>query len=118
MFFNRNYIPAVPIREEQRISEEEELARALKREARIFFPDKKLPELDEEAHDAICREEDSLRREADGSISRHELEAARQEAEQIARKQLTARRRLADALKRHLFEGGSPREENRNKIDK
>ena len=48
MFFNRNYIPAVPIREEQRISEEEELARALKREARIFFPDKKLPDLDEE----------------------------------------------------------------------
>ena len=85
MFFNRNYIPAVPIREEQRLSEEEELARALKREARIFFPDKKLPELDEEAHDAICREEDSLRREADGSISRHEVETARQEAEQIAR---------------------------------
>ena len=85
MFFNRNYIPAVPIREEQRLSEEEELARALKREARIFFPDKKLPELDEEAHDAICREEDSLRREADGSISRHEVENARQEAEQIAR---------------------------------
>ena len=45
MFFNRNYIPAVPIREEQRISEEEELARALKREARIFFPDRKLPDL-------------------------------------------------------------------------
>ena len=85
MFFNRNYIPAVPIREEQRISEEEELARALKREARIFFPDKKLPELDEEEHDAVCREEDSLRREADGSISRHEVENARQEAEQIAR---------------------------------
>ena len=85
MFFNRNYIPAVPIREEQRISEEEELARALKREARIFFPDKKLPELDEEEHDAVCREEDSLRRETDGSISRHEVEAARQEAEQIAR---------------------------------
>ena len=85
MFFNRNYIPAVPIREEQRLSEEEELARALKREARIFFPDKKLPDLDEEEHDAVCREEDSLRREADGSISRHELEAARQEAEQIAR---------------------------------
>ena len=36
MFFNRNYIPAVPIREEQRLSEEEELARQLKREARIF----------------------------------------------------------------------------------
>ena len=86
MFFNRNYIPAVPIREEQRLSEEEELARALKREARIFFPDsKKLPELDEEEHDAVCREEDSLRREADGSISRHEVENARQEAEQIAR---------------------------------
>jgi len=84
MFFNRNYIPAVPIREEQRLSEEEELARALKREARIFFPDKKLPELDEEEHDAVCREEDSLRREADGSISRHEVEAARQEAERIA----------------------------------
>ena len=85
MFFNRNYIPAVPIREEQRLSEEEELARALKREARIFFPDKKLPEFDEEEHDAVCREEDSLRRETDGSISRHEVEAARQEAEQIAR---------------------------------
>ena len=85
MFFNRNYIPAVPIREEQRLSEEEELARALKREARIFFPDKKLPELDEEEHDAVCREEDSLRREADGSISRHEVETARQEVEQIAR---------------------------------
>ena len=85
MFFNRNYIPTVPIREEQRLSEEEELARALKREARIFFPDKKLPELDEEEHDAVCREEDSLRRETDGSISRHEVEAARQEAEQIAR---------------------------------
>ncbi len=85
MFFNRNYIPAVPIREEQRLSEEEELARALKREARIFFPDKKLPGLDEEEHDAVCREEDSLRREADGSISRHEVETARQEAEQIAR---------------------------------
>ena len=85
MFFNRNYIPAVPIREEQRISEEEELARALKREARIFFPDKKLPDFDEEEHDAACREEDSLRREADGSISRHEVEAARREAEQIAR---------------------------------
>ena len=85
MFFNRNYIPAVPIREEQRLSEEEELARTLKREARIFFPDKKLPELDEEEHDAVCREEDSLRREADGSISRHEVETARQEVEQIAR---------------------------------
>ena len=85
MFFNRNYIPAVPIREEQRISEEEELARALKREARIFFPDKKLPDFDEEEHDAACREEDSLRREADGSISRHEVEAARREAEQISR---------------------------------
>ena len=85
MFFNRNYIPAVPIREEQRLSEEEELARALKREARIFFPDKKLPGLDEEEHDAVCREEDSLRREADGSISLHEVETARQEAEQIAR---------------------------------
>ena len=47
MFFNRNYIPAVPIREEQRLSEEEELARQLKREARIFFPDKKLPDFDE-----------------------------------------------------------------------
>ena len=85
MFFNRNYIPAVPIREEQRLSEEEELARALKREARIFFPDKKLPDFDEEEHDAVCREEDSLRREADGSISRHEVEAAREEAEMIAR---------------------------------
>ena len=84
MFFNRNYIPAIPIREEQRISEEEELARALKREARIFFPDKKLPDLDEEEHDAVCREEDSLRREADGSITCHEVEAARKEAEQIA----------------------------------
>ena len=83
MFFNRNYIPAVPIREEQRLSEEE-LARALKREARIFFPDKRLPDLDEEEHDAVCREEDSLRREADGSITRHEVEAARKEAEQIA----------------------------------
>ena len=83
MFFNRNYIPAVPIREEQRLSEEE-LARALNREARIFFPDKRLPDLDEEEHDAVCREEDSLRREADGSISHHEVEAARQEAEQIA----------------------------------
>ncbi|MBR4908466.1 MAG: hypothetical protein IKZ43_05605 [Acidaminococcaceae bacterium] len=48
MFFNRNYIPAVPIREEQRLSEEEELARQLKREARIFFPDKKLPDFDNE----------------------------------------------------------------------
>ena len=85
MFFNRNYIPAVPVREEQRLSEEEELARALKREARIFFPDKKLPDLDEEEHDAVCREEDSLRREADGCISRHEVKAARQEAEQIAK---------------------------------
>ena len=85
MFFNRNYIPAVPVREEQRLSEEEELARALKREARIFFPDKKLPDLAEEEHDVVCREEDSLRREADGSISRHEVEAARQEAEQIAK---------------------------------
>ena len=46
MFFNRNNIPAVPIREEQRLSEEEELARQLKREARIFFPDKKLPDFD------------------------------------------------------------------------
>ena len=46
-----------------------------------------------------------------------ENEEKSDEAEQIARKQLTARRRLADALKRHLFEGGSPREENRNKID-
>ena len=46
MFFNRNYIPAVPIREEQRLSEEEELARQLKREARIFFPDRKLPDFD------------------------------------------------------------------------
>ena len=46
MFFNKNYIPAVPIREEQRISEEEELARQLKREARIFFPDRKLPDFD------------------------------------------------------------------------
>lgn len=45
MFFNRNYIPAVPIREEQRLSEEEELARQLKREARIF-PDRKLPDFD------------------------------------------------------------------------
>jgi len=48
MFFNRNYIPAVPIREEQRLSEEEELARQLKREARIFFPDKKLPDFNDE----------------------------------------------------------------------
>ncbi len=47
MFFNREFIPAVPIREEQRLSEEEELARQLKREARIFFPDKKLPDFDE-----------------------------------------------------------------------
>jgi len=86
MFFNRNYIPAVPIREEQRLSEEEELARALKREARIFFPDRKLPDLlEEKEHDAVCREEDSLRRETDGSISRHEVEAARQEAEQITK---------------------------------
>ena len=46
MFFNRNYIPAVPIREEQRLSEEEELARQLKREAWIFFPDRKLPDFD------------------------------------------------------------------------
>ena len=46
MFFNRNYIPAVPIREERRLSEEEELARQLKREARIFFPDRKLPDFD------------------------------------------------------------------------
>jgi len=46
MFFNREFIPAVPIREEQRLSEEEELARQLKREARIFFPDKKLPDFD------------------------------------------------------------------------
>ena len=46
MFFNRDYIPAVPVREEQRLSEEEELARQLKREARIFFPDKKLPDFD------------------------------------------------------------------------
>ncbi|MBQ9635172.1 MAG: hypothetical protein IJV12_03040 [Acidaminococcaceae bacterium] len=44
MFFHQHYIPAVPIREEQRLSEEEELARELKREARIFFPDKKLPD--------------------------------------------------------------------------
>ena len=44
MFFNQHYIPAVPVREEQRLSEEEELARELKREARIFFPDKKLPD--------------------------------------------------------------------------
>ena len=48
MFFNRDYIPSVPIREEQRLSEEEELARQLKREARIFFPDKKLPDFDNE----------------------------------------------------------------------
>jgi len=48
MFFNRDYIPAVPIREEQRLSEEEELARQLKREARIFFPDKKLPDFDQD----------------------------------------------------------------------
>ena len=48
MFFNRNYIPAVPIREEQRLSDEEELARQLKREARIFFPDKKLPDFDQD----------------------------------------------------------------------
>ena len=46
MFFNREFIPAVPVREEQRLSEEEELARQLKREARIFFPDKKLPDFD------------------------------------------------------------------------
>ena len=44
MFFNRQYIPAVPIHEEQRLSEEEELARQLKREASIFFPDSKLPD--------------------------------------------------------------------------
>lgn len=44
MFFNRQYIPAVPIQEEQRLSEEEELARQLKREASIFFPDSKLPD--------------------------------------------------------------------------
>lgn len=44
MFLNREYIPAVPIREEQRVKEEEELARQLKREARIFFPDSRLPD--------------------------------------------------------------------------
>jgi len=44
MFFNRQYIPAVPIQEEQRLLEEEELARQLKREASIFFPDSKLPD--------------------------------------------------------------------------
>ena len=56
MFFNRQYIPAVPIQEEQRLSEEEELARQLKREASIFFfffflPDfstRDLPSLPEE----------------------------------------------------------------------
>ena len=120
MFFNREYIPAVPIREEQRQSEEEELARQLKREARIFFPDKKLPDFDGndlpplpeegqdetvnplpertesapipakegkswEAHDKVCREEDSLLRNGDGGISPHEIRAARQEAEQIAK---------------------------------
>ena len=112
MFFNRNYIPAVPIREEQRLSEEEELARQLKREARIFFPDKKLPDFDTgnlpplpekrkqddrdaaadreghtavlKEHDRVCREEDSLRRKADGSIGPHEIRTARQEAERIA----------------------------------
>ena len=112
MFFNRNYIPAVPICEEQRLSEEEELARQLKREARIFFPDKKLPDFDTgnlpplaekrkqddrdaaadreghtavlKEHDRVCREEDSLRRKADGSIGPHEIRTARQEAERIA----------------------------------
>ena len=44
MFLNRQYIPAVPIQEEQRLSEEEELARQLKREASIFLPDSKLPD--------------------------------------------------------------------------
>ncbi len=57
MFFNRNYIPAVPIREEQRLSEEEELARQLKREARIFFPDKKLPDFDEVALPSLPQEQ-------------------------------------------------------------
>ena len=113
MLFNREYISAIPVREEQRLSEEEELARQLKREARIFFPDKKLPDFDtgelpplpekrkqddREAstdrggqtvvlkdHDRVCREEDSLWRKPDGSFSHHETEAARQEAEQVAR---------------------------------
>ncbi len=45
MFFNHHYISAIPVREEQRLSEEEELARQLKREAAIFFPDKQAPDL-------------------------------------------------------------------------
>lgn len=146
MFLNRQYIPAVPIQEEQRLSEEEELARQLKREASIFFPDSKLPDfstrdlpsLPEEEeqeggqpsgdygktdrirkpsakspdngekegqearpadvirnrkpdsviiadHDAVCREEDSIRMYEDGRFSPHELQNARQEAEQIAK---------------------------------
>jgi hypothetical protein len=61
MFFNRNYIPAVPIREEQRLSEEEELARQLKREARIFFPDKKLPDFDTEDLPPLPKEQQGAR---------------------------------------------------------
>lgn len=57
MFFNRNYIPAVPVREEQRLSEEEELARQLKKEARIFFPDAKLPDFDNEKLPPLPKEQ-------------------------------------------------------------
>ena len=85
MFFNRNFIPAVPIREEQRLSEEEELARQLKREARIFFPDKEEPGTVLENHDSVCRQEDSMWRKSDGSFTHHEAEAARQEAQQVAK---------------------------------
>ena len=73
MFFNREYIPAVPIREEQRLSEEEELARQLKREARIFFPDKKLPDFDEVDLPPLPKE----RQESDPKLPQEQEKAGR-----------------------------------------
>lgn len=78
MFFNGNHIPAVPIREEQRLSEEEELARQLKREARIFFPDKKLPDLQPEENS----QEQNIDRESCSGDTRDSKE---REEERIAK---------------------------------
>lgn len=39
------FISAMPIKMEQRLTEEEELARELKREAAIFFPDRRQPDV-------------------------------------------------------------------------
>lgn len=41
------FMSAMPLKMEQRLTEEEELARALKREAAIFFPDRRLPDIPE-----------------------------------------------------------------------